>query len=236
MGRSYESWIWYSSENQTWDLVPRDSNKNVVPCKWLFRIKCKADGTVDRYKARLVAKGFTQSPSIDFHSTFNPVIKPTTIHIVLSIALQYNYPLRQLEVNNAFLQGILTKRCICVNHPILNITQTNTYMSPTQSYLWFKASSQSLVWWSQVLFAFCGVSQVKVDNSLFIHHGTAATIYILIYVDDIIITGSNNIVITQVISSPTHRFSIKDLSDLTFLVLIEEKWLPYLISNKLYPW
>lgn len=66
-------------KNQSWDLVPPAHARNSVPCKWLFRIKNKVDGSIDMYKAHLVAKGFTQRPEIDFHKTFNPVVKSTTI-------------------------------------------------------------------------------------------------------------------------------------------------------------
>jgi len=62
-------------KNQTWELVPPDPTKNIVSCKWVFRIQRNANGTIDIYKAHLVANGFTQRPCIDFHTTFNLVVK-----------------------------------------------------------------------------------------------------------------------------------------------------------------
>lgn len=73
--------------NGTWDLVPPDFSQNVVGCKWVYRIKRKPDGTVDKFKARLVAKGFHQHPGVDFQETFSPVIKPATVRLVLSLAV-----------------------------------------------------------------------------------------------------------------------------------------------------
>ena len=81
--------------------------QNLVGCKWIFGIKRLPDGSIDRYKARLGAKGFHQRPGVDYHDTFSPVVKPTTIRLVLSLAVSCGWSLRQLNVNNAFLQGHL---------------------------------------------------------------------------------------------------------------------------------
>ncbi|KAK0600695.1 hypothetical protein LWI29_017553 [Acer saccharum] len=94
--------------NDTWKLVPSSSTQNVVGCKWIFRIKRHPDGSVARYKARLVAKGFNQRPGIDFTETYSPVVKPVTVRLILTFAVINGWPLRQLDVNNAFLQGSLT--------------------------------------------------------------------------------------------------------------------------------
>lgn len=90
-----------------WELEYVTNVANVVGCKWIFMIKRKPDGTVDRYKERLVAKGFNQRPGIDYQETFSPVVKPAIIRTVLSISVSRNWKIRQIDVNNAFLQGTL---------------------------------------------------------------------------------------------------------------------------------
>jgi len=94
-------------QNETWDLVSSQCASNLVGCKWIFRVKRNSDGSVSCYKARLVAKDFHQRPGLDFTKTFSPVVKTTTVRLVLSIAVSNGWRLRQLDVNNAFLQGHL---------------------------------------------------------------------------------------------------------------------------------
>ena len=74
-------------DNKTWHLVPSSSNKNLIDCKWVYRIKENADGTIDRYKARLVAKGYKKKYGIDYKDTFSPVVTASTIRVVLVISV-----------------------------------------------------------------------------------------------------------------------------------------------------
>jgi hypothetical protein len=85
-------------KNKTWHLVPLMKGRNVVGCKYVYKIKRKQDWSLDRYKARLVVKGFKQRYGIDYDDTFSPVIKIATIHIILSIAVSRGWNLRQLDV------------------------------------------------------------------------------------------------------------------------------------------
>ncbi|CAH9134787.1 unnamed protein product [Cuscuta epithymum] len=95
--------------NNTWDLVPFDNTKNVVGSKWIYKTKYNSDGSIERHKARLVAQGFNQQAGVDFSETFSPVIKPSTVGIILTLAISFGWVIRQLDVKNAFLHGHLTE-------------------------------------------------------------------------------------------------------------------------------
>ncbi|PNY17819.1 hypothetical protein L195_g014571 [Trifolium pratense] len=94
-------------KNKTWELVPRPPDVNVIRSMWIFRHKKKSDGSFERYKARLVGDGRSQQVGLDCDETFSPVVKPSTIHIVLTIALSKSWSIHQLDVKNAFLHGKL---------------------------------------------------------------------------------------------------------------------------------
>jgi hypothetical protein len=93
--------------NNTWDLVPRLVSSNVNTGKWIFKHKFNSDGTLERYKARCVLHGFTQWPGVDYDETFSLIVKPTTIHMVLSLAVSRSWPIHQLDVKDVFLHGTL---------------------------------------------------------------------------------------------------------------------------------
>nr|GEY92693.1 ribonuclease H-like domain-containing protein [Tanacetum cinerariifolium] len=96
-------------KNGTWLLVPRPTGVNMVRSMWLFKHKFHVDGTLSRYKARLVANGSSQQLGVDFDETFSPVVKPATIRTVLSLVVSRKWPIHQLDVKNAFLNGDLSE-------------------------------------------------------------------------------------------------------------------------------
>lgn len=94
-------------ENNTWTIVDKPSNVRPIKSRWIFKLKLKADGTIERYKARLVAKGYSQIPDIDYKETFAPVASMTTVRIMLCTAIQNSMEIIQFDIKTAFLYGEL---------------------------------------------------------------------------------------------------------------------------------
>uniref|UniRef100_A0A2N9HU77 Reverse transcriptase Ty1/copia-type domain-containing protein n=1 Tax=Fagus sylvatica TaxID=28930 RepID=A0A2N9HU77_FAGSY len=208
--------------NGTWSLVPSKSHVNLVGCKWVFRIKRHADGSIERYKARLVAKGFHQQPGIDYSETFSPVIKPITIRTVLSLAVASHWDIRQLDVTNAFLHGVLSEDVYMTQppgfvHPSFpnHICRLHKaiYGLKQAPRAWFSRLSQRLL--------ALGFHGSKSDTSLFIHNSGTDLIFFLIYVDDIIVTGNNTHSIARLIQALQADFALKDLGPLHFFLGVQ---------------
>ncbi|KAJ8763505.1 hypothetical protein K2173_002388 [Erythroxylum novogranatense] len=95
--------------NSTWKVVPLPHGKHPIGCKWAYRVKYNSDSTVERFKTRLVAKGYNQQAGVDFQETFSPVAKMVTLRTIIALAAMHHWPLYQMDVYNAFLQGDLSE-------------------------------------------------------------------------------------------------------------------------------
>lgn len=208
--------------NRTWVLVPPSSCTNVVGCKWVYKIKRNSDGSVSRYKARLVAKGFLQTEGIDYTETFTPVVKPTTIRLVLSIAYSRGWDIRQVDVNNALLHGDLSETVYMSQPPgFVDATRPDHVCLLTKALYGFKQAPRA--WFAKLSGALLklGFTQCGFDASLFVYHSSSITSYILIYVDDIIITGSSSGFISALIQKLHSQFSLKDLGKLNYFLGVQ---------------
>jgi hypothetical protein len=198
--------------NGTWTLVPKTNTQNIVGCKWLFRVKRNPNGTISRYKARLVAKGFTQTPGIDFKETFSPVVKPQTIKVVLTIALARGWSMHQLDVNNAFLQGNLTEEVYMQQPPGFVHKEFPHHVCKLRKAIY--GLRQAPRAWHEALKTYVvsyGFSTSCSDSSLFIYNKDGVQSFLLVYVDDLLITGSHDKFVQQYMKELSSKFSLKYL-------------------------
>jgi hypothetical protein len=93
--------------NATWELVALPEDKKVIGCKWVYKVKHNADGSMSRYNARLVAKGYAQTYDIDYEEIYSPVAKMTTVRAIIVMATAKGWSLHQMDVKNVFLHGDL---------------------------------------------------------------------------------------------------------------------------------
>lgn len=179
-------------QNNTWRLVPPSAAKN-VECKWVFRLKRKVVDSIERYKARLVAKGFHQQAGVDYYETFSPVVKPTTVRLVLSIAFSSGWSIRQIAIQNAFLHGVLSEAVYMSQPSGFTHPQFPNHVCRLQKAL-YGLKQAPRAWFSRLTLKLItlGSKASKSDTSLFIYKSDKIIMYVLVYVGDIIITCSKS--------------------------------------------
>ena len=177
-------------KNETWDLTLLPEGKRSVGSKWVFTIKYNVDGSVERYKARLVARGFTQTYGLDYEETFAPVAKLNTVRVLLSLAANLDWSLRQFDVKNAFLNGELEEEVFMEVPPgFEEMKKDGRVCKLKKSIYGLKQSPRA--WFERFTKAVKehGYSQAHFDHTMFYKHTQASKIAILIvYVDGIVLT------------------------------------------------
>jgi histone deacetylase 1/2 len=208
--------------NKTWRLIPPRAGTNIIDCRWIYKVKHKADGSVDRYKAQLVAKGFKQRYGIDYEDTFSHVVKIATVRLVLAISVSRGWSLRQLDVKNAFLHGVLQEEVYMRQPPGYEDRGRMNYVCKLDKAL-YGLKQAPRAWYSRLsaqLIAF-GFFASKSDTSLFIYRKSHVTIFMLIYVDDIIVASSSQSATDALLRDLSKKFALKDLGDLHYFLGIE---------------
>jgi hypothetical protein len=201
--------------NNTWELVLRPVGSNVVTGKWIFKHKFNSDGTLERYKACWVLRDFTQRPGIDYYETFSPVVKPATVRTVLSLAVSRSWPIHQLDVKNAFLHDTLSEIVYCSQPTgFVDPTQPDRVCRLNKSLYGLKQAPRA--WYSRfaTYLLSLGFVEAKSDTSLFVFRRGADTVYLLLYVDDIVLTASSTALLQHTISALKREFTMKDLDPL----------------------
>ena len=207
-------------DNFTWDVVPCPSTIKPIGCKWVYSIKLRSDGNLDRYKARLVALGNKQEYRVDHEETFASVVKMTTVRTILSIAASQGWPLHQMDVKNAFLHGDLKEEIYMALPPGFSSSSSDVCKLKRSLYglkqaprAWFDKFRTTLLQFS--------FQQSQYDSSLFLCKTSTGIVILLIYVDDIVITGTDSALIDRLQQHLHASFHMKDLGPLTYFLGLE---------------
>jgi hypothetical protein len=208
----------YLMENDTWDLVPLPKGRKLVICKWFYRTKYASDGSVKRHKAHLFAKGFSQVEGIDYHETFSPVAKMNYIHLVLVLAASHKWEVHQMDVKSTFLHGDLQEEIYMEQPPGYVQNDSSLLCRLKKSLYGLKQAPQA--WYAKIdtFLIAIGFSRCHFDPNVYTKKVGSHIIILVLYVDDLILTGSGSKILNHVKSSLKKKFEITDLGFLHYFL------------------
>ncbi|KAL5858125.1 hypothetical protein ACOSQ3_005583 [Xanthoceras sorbifolium] len=201
-------------KNRTWDLVKPPKDKKIVGCKWVFKRKEGIPGIEDaKYKARLVAKGYSQVHGVDFNDVFSPVVKHSSIRVLLALVAMHNLELEQLDVKTAFLHGELEETIYMQQPEGFEIEGKKDHVCLLKKSLY--GLKQSPRQWYKRFDSFMighGYSRSQYDSCVYFRKlKDGSFVYLLLYVDDMLIAAKDMFELNKLKSELSGEFEMKDL-------------------------
>nr|XP_015638684.1 uncharacterized protein LOC107281003 [Oryza sativa Japonica Group] len=200
-------------KNHSWELEKLPKEKKPIRCKWIFKRKEGMSPSDEaRYKARLVAKGYSQIPGIDFNDVFSPVVKHSSIRTLLSIVAMHDYELEQMDVKTAFLHGELEED--------IYMEQPEGFVVPGKENLVCRLKKslyglkQSPRQWYKRFDSFMLSQKFRrsnYDSCVYLKVVDGSAIYLLLYVDDMLIAAKDKSEIAKLKAQLSSEFEMKDL-------------------------
>ena len=208
--------------NGTWNLVHLPTVKKAIGCRWAFAVKVNPDGSVARLKTRLVAKGYSQTYGVDCSDTFSPVAKMTYVRLFFSLVATHNWDFHQLDIKNAFLHGDLQEE-VYMEQPSGFVAQgeIGKVCRLRKSLYGLKKSHRA--WFGQFIQAVekFGLQKSKSNHFVFYQNSSSSIILLVVYMDDIVINGSDSTGIPSLKSFLHGHFHTKDLGMLKYFLGVE---------------
>ena len=203
-------------------MVPRPKSRKIVSTKWIYKTKYKADSSLDKHKARLVARGFTQRPGVDFDETYAPTARMTTIRTLFSLAAHHQWPLYQMDVKSAFLNGVLDNEVYVEQPPGFTVPDKEDWVYRLQKALYGlkQAGRQWYITLDQFLVKL-GLRRTHSDANCYVLSDGSLVAIILVYVDDLIFTGSWTSRIEAMMRAMETQFEMTDLGLLHYFLGFE---------------
>ncbi|KAG7564376.1 Ribonuclease H-like superfamily [Arabidopsis suecica] len=210
------------AKNEVWDIVPLPERHKAVGCKWIFKTKLDCDGNVERYKARLVAKGFNQKEGIDYSETFSPVSRKDSFRIIMALVAHYDLELHQMDVKTAFLNGDL-KEEVYMRQPegfIIEGQKDMVCKLKKSIYGLKQASRQWYLKFDEIITKF-GFKENIVDPCIYLKISGSKFIFLVLYVDDILLASSDLGLLHETKSYLSKNFEMKDMREASYVIGIE---------------
>ena len=208
-------------DNQVWTLVEPPEGVKSIGCKWVFKRKTDMDGNVITYKARLVAKGFKQRQDVDFDETFSPVAMHKSIRILLAIAAYYDYEIWQMDVKIAFLNDDLVEDVYMTQLEGFESIDSHKICKLQRSIYGLKQASRSWnIRFDETIKEFEFIKNED-DPCVYKKVNESAIVFLMLYVDNILLIGNNVPLLTEVKGWLSGKFSIKDMGEEAFILGIK---------------
>ena len=204
--------------NGTWDLEEQPVGVKAIPVKWVFKIKRDASGNIERYKARLVAKGFMEREGIDYNEVFAPVSKHTTLRTLLALTASEDLELHQLDIKTAFLNGELEETIYMKQPEGYEEGTSDTVCHLKKSLYGLRQAPRA---WNTRLKKELELMSFKpsdADAGLYIAQFKGSNVYILVYVDDILIAAKDIAAVNNVKERLTSIFDVRDLGEAKYFL------------------
>jgi hypothetical protein len=225
--QSKESSLWQQAmdeemsslmQNNTWELEPVPVGVKPIPVKWVYKLKKDSKGNIERFKARLVAKGYRQQEGVDFNEVFAPVSKYSTLRALLATVAAEDLELQQLDIKTAFLNGELEEDVYVQQPPGYEQGDSNVACHLKRALYGLRQAPRT--WNKRLTKELEGLAftQSDADPSLFIYAGKDGPVYILVYVDDLLIAAKDINTVAHVKSMLMTAFEARDLGDATYFL------------------
>lgn len=206
-------------ENDVWDLVKLPPDRKTVGCKWVYKKKTGADGSVERFKARLVAQGYTQQYGMDYDETFCPVARLESLRVLIALSVQHGLKLHQVDVTTAFLNGTLEEEVLMKQPEGFEIKGKENLVCKLKKSIY--GLKQSPRCWNVALdtqLKEMGFAQSNNDPCIYYKNTGGDMFYMGVYVDDIVLAGKSETDLKQVKIALSRKFDIKDLGKLNYFL------------------
>jgi hypothetical protein len=223
--------LWYQAavkemeahiENGTWELVKLLPNRKAIGSKWVFKVKCNPDSTIERYKGHVVAQGFSQRPRGDFDETFAPTAKWAALRAILALSALEDWELESIDISNAYLNGKLKDIEVYMRQPKGFNKKDSSWVCRLLKGL-YSLKQSGREWFKRLeeVLASLGFTRIRADGLIFVWAKDDVCVIVPVFVDNITFASLSKAKIAELKAAIAKHFKLRDLGPTTFQLGVE---------------